>query len=69
MTSANEFMTMCYRLFLRHGIVVDEETAQLLDGIEEAICLREVQRQTFNIHEPHQVNFNSEVENKYNEQN
>lgn len=68
-SSANEFATMCYRLYLRHGKVVDEATASLLDGIEEAVRIREAQRQVLNIHDPHQVNINSDVDNKYNEQN
>lgn len=66
LSSANEFITMCYRLFQRHGNVIDEETAQQLDNIEEAIRLREAKDQIYNFHTPHTININPQkVETKY----
>lgn len=58
LSSAKDFKTMCYRLFLNRGDRVDEETVKLLDGIDEAIRHREAKSQNVNFAAVSQVNIN-----------
>lgn len=69
LSSAKDFKTMCYRLFLNRGERVDEETVKLLDGIDEAIIQRDAPRQTIHIPQAGQVNINpQEVVNQQKEE-
>lgn len=63
-SAANSFCNMFYSLATKHGNL-DEEASRLIDSIIPTIKHRDTPHQTFDIHDPHQVNFNSEVENKY----
>ncbi len=63
MSSAKEFITMCYRLFIRNDKMIDEDTATLLDGIEEDIRSREANHQTIEIPYASQVNINPQSVN------
>lgn len=64
MVSAKDFCSMYYRLSAKHGIW-DEKVCKQVDAIVPSIKTRQSSHQTFDIHDPHQVNFNSDVENKY----
>lgn len=67
-SAASEFCTMCYRLLLRQGGRIDEDTAQLLDGIDSAIILRDAPHPNVDISSAHQVNINPQkVENNFKE--
>ena len=67
-SAASEFCTMCYRLLLRQGGRIDEDTAQLLDGIDSAIILRDAPHPNVDISSAHQVNINPQkVENFFKE--
>lgn len=63
---AEEFITMFYRLALKHGNL-DETTCNMIDRIIPTILQRGTLNQTFEFHDSNQVNINSEVENKYSE--
>lgn len=67
MVSAKDFCSMYYRLSAKHGIW-DEKVCKQVDAIVPSIKTRQSLHQTFDIHDPHQVNINSEVDNKYSEQ-
>ena len=56
--SAAEFTKMCYGLIIKNNRAIDEETAELLDGIDEAILLRDAHQQIFNMSNIQQFNNN-----------
>ncbi len=65
MISAKEFCSMYYRLSAKHGYW-DEKMCKLVDDIIPAIKERDARHQTINFEsELHQVNINTQVENKY----
>ncbi len=65
--AAEEFITMFYRLSLKHGNL-DESVCNMIDRIIPTILQRGGTHQTFNFErDVHQMNLNTQVENKYNE--
>lgn len=66
-TAADEFSNMLYTLATKHGYL-DEEISETIDGIVLAVLSRDTQHQSFNFNNTvHQININSEVENKHEE--
>ncbi len=63
-----EMSAMLMRLAFRHQHF-EEDIFQLIDSIEKYIKEKNTLRHSYHIHDPHQVNIGSDVENKYNEQN
>lgn len=55
---ATEFTKMCYGLIIKNNKAIDEETAELLDGIDEAILQRDARQQVFNMPNIQQFNNN-----------
>ena len=66
--SAVEFSLMLYQM-ANDKDYRDKDFKTLIESILVAIRQRDALYQTYQILDPHQVNINSEVENKYNEQN
>ena len=54
---AEEFITMYYRLAMKHGNL-DEETCKIIDGIVPAVIERDKSHQTIDIPQAGQVNIN-----------
>ena len=65
-SSAEEFITMFYRLALRHGNL-DETACNMIDRIIPVILQRGSNQKYIFEKDVHQVNINSEVENKHEE--
>lgn len=57
-SAASEFSTMCYSMIVKSNKTIDDETAELLDGIDVAIISRDANHQAFYLPNVQQFNNN-----------